>query len=463
MPVHYQFIGRSAAAIVEDIETGIRDGGLPADAVLPSVRDLAGQLRVSPATVAGAYRTLRERGLVETAGRRGTRVRSRPPLLTRAALRPPGGAGLIDLATGGPTLLPELAPVVREVAAVERSYGYQRGGVLPELRTVAGQRLAADGLLTRLPTGLRAEPGAGPAGQVDLPLTLTGGALDAIERVLAAHLRPGDRIGVEDPGWANLLDLVPALGLTPVPVPVDDCGPTEAGVAAALAGGVRALLVTSRAQNPTGAALTPDRALALRQLLAGFPQTLVIEDDHAAELAEVALNPLVGSTGNWAFVRSVSKPYGPDLRLAVVVGDEVTIARVEGRMRLGTGWVSTLLQQIVLQAWQDPAVARAVASAQTRYAQRRTGLLAALAERGVPAQGRTGLNVWVPVPDETVTIGRLREAGYAVAPGAMHRLASPPGVRITVGALEPERIPALADVLAGVLHQSSRSAGPLTR
>src|SRR5690606_21927515 len=152
--------------------------------------------------------------------------------------------------------------------------------------------------------------------------------------------RGGDRVAVEDPGWANLLDLVAALGLVPVGVPVDADGPLPAALDRALAGGARAVIVTARAHNPTGAAVTADRAADLRAVLAAHPATLLIEDDHAAELSRQPLHPLAGATGAWAFVRSVSKPYGPDLRVAVLAGDEATVARVEGRMRVGTGWVS---------------------------------------------------------------------------------------------------------------------------
>ena len=93
---------------------------------------------------------------------------------------------------------------------------------------------------------------------------MTAGALDGIERVLTAHLRPGDRVAVEDPGWANLLDLLAALGFSAEPIRVDDDGPLAADVARALRRGVRAVVVTTRAQNPTGAAVSAARATELR-------------------------------------------------------------------------------------------------------------------------------------------------------------------------------------------------------
>jgi len=127
--------------------------------------------------------------------------------------------------------------------------------------------------------------------------------------------------------------------------------------------GVAAVVVTTRAQNPTGGAVSPARAAQLRPLLAARPDVLVIEDDHAAELAQVPLAPLAGAGPTWAFIRSISKPYGPDVRVAVVAGDEASIARVEGRLRLGAGWVSTVLQRLVVELWRDPAVDAAISTA----------------------------------------------------------------------------------------------------
>jgi DNA-binding transcriptional MocR family regulator len=430
---HYQIAGSTAADITASVETGVREGGLLPGGALPPVRVLAEALGVSAGTVAKAYQTLRQRGVIETAGRNGTRIRPRPPVASaRSQLRLPVPEGALDLSSGAPDarLLPDPRPHLAALAAEPvAAVGYDRGGVLPDFADAAADRLRADGVD---PTWL----------------TATSGALDAIERLLAAHLRPGDHVAVEDPGWGNLIDLVAALGLRTVPVAVDDEGPRPVAVQAALAAGARALVVTTRAQNPTGAAVSPERAAALRAVLAAHPDVLLVEDDHSAELSAAPLRALAGATPAWAFVRSASKPYGPDLRIAVVAGDEATVARVAGRMRVGAGWVSTLLQRVLLALWRDDTVAARVPAARDSYERRRTALRAALAERGVPSRGHTGINVWVPVGDETRVVTGLRDAGYAVAPGALHRLASAPGVRITVSPLDDADIAPLAAAVA---------------
>ncbi|MFD7486648.1 aminotransferase class I/II-fold pyridoxal phosphate-dependent enzyme [Streptomyces mirabilis] len=430
----YRIEGRRAADISASVERAVGSGDLEPGQLLPPMRELAERLGVNPNTVAAAYRTLRERGVIETAGRRGSRIRSKPATTGRDYIRVEVPEGVRNVADGNPD--PALLPALAEAfaAAAGRSdrdpVMYGEAAVEAELERLARADLDADGV----PDG---------------PVVVTSGSLDAIERVLAAHLKPGDAVAVEDPGWGSVFDLAPALGLRTVPVRVDDEGPVPDDVRRALEAGARALIVTDRAQNPTGAAVGAARARALRSVLKEHPDVLLVEDDHGHRIVDLPLHPLAGVTRDWAFVRSVAKAYGPDLRLAVLTGDPVTMDRVHGRQRLGPGWVSHLLQRAVVHLWANRAVdVTAVAAA---YGRRRDALIDALKQRGIEAYGRSGMNVWIPVPDETGAVARLLHAGWAVAPGARFRMSAPPGIRITVSALTPDDIEPLADAVASAV------------
>jgi DNA-binding transcriptional MocR family regulator len=436
--LQYGITGRTASAIAASAEKAVTDGRLAPGALLPPVRTLAQALGVSAATAGAAYRTLRVRGLVAGEGRRGTRVVLRPPVLVRRP--PPVAAKSRDLAEGNPdpALLPDLAPVLRRVRS--RSGLYGEPNPLPALRGIAERQLARDGI---------------PAEA----LTIVGGAMDGVERVLLAHLRPGDRVAVEDPGYAGVLDLMGALGLVPEPVAMDDSGVRPEVLAAALASGVRAVILTPRAQNPTGAAFDDDRARALRAVLDRHRDVLLVEDDHAGPVAGAPALTLVGSRlSRWAVVRSVSKSLGPDLRVAILAGDPTTISRVEGRQALGAGWVSHILQGIVAALWSAPATERLMRSAAATYTRRRRALLDALAAEGLHAQGRSGLNVWVPVREEAATMAAMAAAGWSVRAGEPYRIESPPAVRITVSTLDEKDAPRVAAALAAT--QSGRGRTP---
>jgi GntR family transcriptional regulator len=62
--------------IVRQIHEGVRSGQLAPDTPLPPVRQLAGDLSLNRNTVARAYKLLEEQGVIQTAGRKGTFVRS---------------------------------------------------------------------------------------------------------------------------------------------------------------------------------------------------------------------------------------------------------------------------------------------------------------------------------------------------------------------------------------------------
>ncbi|MEV0280205.1 aminotransferase class I/II-fold pyridoxal phosphate-dependent enzyme [Streptomyces sp. NPDC050610] len=448
MPEAYRIRGRRAAEIAAAIETAVAAGTMSPGSSLPTLRALAAELGVNPNTVGLAYRLLRERGVIETAGRRGSRVLHRPAHTPRHQIPlhlPPGAR---DLSHGNPAAsqLPSLREALLRVADETAREPLLYGLPAEDKRLVD---LALDQYLSDgLPPG---------------PIAVTSGALDAIERVLQARLRPGDLVAVEDPAWSNLLDLLPALGLRTVGVAVDNDGPRPGDAARALASGVTAFVVTSRWQNPTGAAIGAQRAVELRRLLAARPDVLLIEDDIGHGLADTPYHPLCMQDGcpvteHWAVVRSVAKLFGPDLRLAVLTGDAETVNRVRGRQRLGSGWVSHVLQRAVVHLWASEAVDRPRVSA--FYAERREPLIRALAERGVRAYGRTGLNVWIPVPDETSAVVALIQRGWGAAPGARFRSGARVGLRLTVSTLCPEDIPVLAADVAAALRPDLDASRP---
>ncbi|MEZ5343851.1 MAG: aminotransferase class I/II-fold pyridoxal phosphate-dependent enzyme [Acidimicrobiales bacterium] len=256
----------SATAIAATIEREIIDGTRRAGDQLTPVRALASELRVSPTTIAAAYRRLRERGLVIGHGRQGTIVAPRSsPTAQGTATAPPG---TIDALTGNPdpSLLPDLRDaLIGHLELPMRSYGHAL--VDPAFHDIATTDFSADGIN---PTHV----------------TVTNGSMDAIARILDAQdFRAGDRIAVEDPGHVPVFQLARTKGLVPVPFAVDQHGPVAHSFEAALASGVRAVVITPRAQNPTGAALTPDRAEALRRTLASHPQVMLIVDDHAGPIS----------------------------------------------------------------------------------------------------------------------------------------------------------------------------------
>jgi DNA-binding transcriptional MocR family regulator len=427
----YRIRGRRASAIAASVEAAIRDGHLDAGVQLPPVRMLAARLAVSPATVASAYRSLRTRGLVSARRRAGTCVSARPPLPTRPAVPVPAHVRNLVDGNPDPALLPSLDAALRRLDRRARLYGER--GADPALLEFAARQLASEGI---------------PASA----LAVVGGALDGIERVLQAYLRPGDRVAVEDPGFASVFDLVNALGLVAEPVALDDFGPLPADLERVLHRGVEALILTPRAHNPTGAALDRRRASELRTVLARHPRVLVVEDDHAGPVAGVpAVTLATSDRQRWAVVRSVSKSLGPDLRLAVLAGDATTVARVEGRQLLGTGWVSRILQGLVLALWSDARTERRLSDAAATYAARRTALIEALARHGIVAHGRSGMNVWLPVPEEVATVRALFDAGWAISAGERFRIKSAPAVRITTARFAPAEAPALAAALAQTL------------
>ncbi len=450
----YRVLGHGSSDIAASLESEIVAGRMPPGSRLPTVRALAEELGVSPATVAGAYRCLSARGLVTGRGRAGTTVAVRRSWSARSAPTLP--PGVLDLASGGPdpALLPDLRPALTAVAADlgatgGRSRPYGEAATLPALREVLVRRIAA-------------EDGPVPTGT---DLEVVGGVLDGVERVLTAHLHPGDVVAVEDPAYSGLLDLLDVVGLIPVAVPVDADGPLPDRLTRALAGAERppasAVVVTVRAQNPTGASLSAGRARELSEVLRRHPTVLVVEDDHLGPIAGAPLHS-VAAAGHpsWAHVHGLAKALGPDIRLAGLAADPVTAARVRARLQAGTGWASWLLQRLAVHLLTDPDYPATAVTAAAGYARRREALAAALEERGVAVRPGHGFNLWVPVRQEAAVTQAALAGGVAVRPGEAYRVGTGPGIRLTTSRLAPSLAGPAAEVLAAAITGRTAAITP---
>jgi DNA-binding transcriptional MocR family regulator len=432
--IHKDTTRLTAVKIAAEIEQSIRAGRSKPGEQLPTVRNLAGELGVSPATVASAYRMLQSRALLISQGKRGTRISHRP--LAAAARRPafvPKNA--INLSDGNPdpALLPSFARALKQLDGKPRLYGEEplHRGLVNLMR----REMKTDGLAAN-------------------HIAIINGTMDGLDRLFSEWLRPGDRVAVEDPGFTGHHDLVASRGLALAPIAMDDQGMLPDSLARACAtGGMHAVLITPRAQSPTGAALSKSRANQLKAILRKHPDVLIIEDDHMSFLHQGEYHAVHDSTSRWVHLRSFSKSFNPDLRLSVMTGDDQTMTRILDRLIVVERWVSSILQSIAFALASDAQVRAQITKTGTTYDQRREALMRALRSHHLQPMGASGFNIWLPVSEETTTVQALGDKGWAVAAGERFRLASPPGVRITVSRLEARDATRLADDMASILRR----------
>ncbi|KUL48764.1 PLP-dependent aminotransferase family protein [Streptomyces antimycoticus] len=272
-------------SLADGVRLLILEGRVPVAARLPAERELAAVLAVSRTTVAAAYEALRGEGFLES--RRGagswTAMPAGSPLPTRGLdpLPPEAAASVIDLGCAAlpapePWLTRAMHGALDELPPYARTHGDYPAG-LPALRQALADRYTASGIPT-----------------MPEQIMVTTGAMGAVAAASRLMVRPGERVAVESPSYANILQLMREAGARLVPVAVaGQLGgwdiPAWRQVLSAAA--PRLAYVIADFHNPTGALATEEQR---RQLVdaARAAGTILIADETMTELRlddEVAL------------------------------------------------------------------------------------------------------------------------------------------------------------------------------
>ncbi|MFI7102407.1 PLP-dependent aminotransferase family protein [Streptomyces sp. NPDC050161] len=264
-------------SLADGVRLLVLEGRVPVAARLPAERELAAALGVSRTTVAAAYEALRAEGFLES--RRGsgswTAAPAGSPLPTRGLepLPPEAGGSMIDLGCAAlPAPEPWLTRAIQGGMADLPLYAHTHGDYpagLPVLRQALADRYTARGIPT-----------------MPEQIMVTTGAMGAVAAICRLCTSPGERVAVDSPSYANILQLMRDAGARLVPV----------ALAERLAGwdipawrqvmrdaAPRMAYVVADFHNPTGTLATDDQRRRMVDA-AKAAGTLLVVDETMTEL-----------------------------------------------------------------------------------------------------------------------------------------------------------------------------------
>ncbi|WP_407518762.1 PLP-dependent aminotransferase family protein [Methylobacterium oryzisoli] len=427
---------RICAALKAQIAQGVYGPG----ARLPSTRALAAELGVSRTTVTAAYEQLIAEGYLET--RQGARARVAPGLAVRAAEPdgPPPLRSAPRLSAFGRRLIAASVPFwpAPDRPVADFRYGDLAGADFPAL----AWRRALDGALVRRPARLAY---ADPRGLPELRSALQGylwrarglrcapeqivvvnGSQQALDLCARLLLDPGDGVVIEDPCYGAARQAFAAAGARLLPVAVDQDGLRTAALAGL--GPARLAYVTPSHQFPLGGVM----AVSRRQDLLAWAQAtgaMIVEDDYDGEYRydtrPIEALQSLDRAGVVVYVGTVSKTLSPQLRLGYMVVPPALADILAAAKRVADRHTPGPEQAALARILADGAYERHVRRARRRNGERRTALLAALAEtlgdRVSVAGAAAGLHVvaWfprLPAAREAELVAAAHAAGIGVYP-----------------------------------------------
>jgi 2-aminoadipate transaminase len=431
--------------IEEALREAIDNGNLKPGDRVPSVADLAEELKVNKLTVHKVFRRLEKAGLVHSEVGRGTFIaradQAAPASANGFEPRPEVARSIRRMREGFARGLSELISIERRPGTINLS-----GGVPNPAMVAQGllEKLARD-VLKRNPQ--RVYEYAGPAGLAELRETLaarfkrhgvavspneiiiTNGSQQAIALVAAWARDDGRSIICEAPTYTGLPSCFMLFGHAVQSVAWRDGAPDLDNLRAASTGRRVVFYVCPDFHNPTGQTMSA----SAREELSGWARhsdAIVIDDEIFRDLRFDGEEPpglySVLPAGRRVLVGSISKSFMPGLRAGFLAADRTLVDELLPYKRfMDTSGPS--LTQAITAAFLREGYDKHLAAMRAYYRERRDAALSALKEHmpeGVTwTRPQGGFQLWVTMPRGLSSIQLFLaaiEQGVSINPGPAH-------------------------------------------
>lgn len=399
--------------IADALERDVRTGLLVAGSQLPTHRDLARKLDITPVTVTRAYAEAARRGLIESSIGRGTFVR-----VTRREMAP---MTEIDLATNTvavPLPLPTDHVLQRAADALVRS-SYDTGP--------GSERHRAAGAMW---IGRRTDPSK---------VVVTAGTQHALLLALAATARSGETILSESVTYHGAKAAASLLGIRFEGLPMDRWGLVPDALERAARGGKSKVLYTIPSlQNPTGSVMPEKRRREIAAIAEKHGLT-IIEDDVCGFLFEQTPAPIAAfAPDRTIFITGLGKAVAPGLRVGYFTASEPLLARAKATLAASILFASPVLAELAATWLEDGTVSRVIAQKRAEVAMRNAAARRILGKRITTSDPRSS-HLWIELdkrwnPDDFAEEARRRRV--RVASGSSFAVTDdvPRAIRISIGA-----------------------------
>jgi len=429
--------------LADTVAAEISSGTLKPGDRLPPQRSFAYERRIAVSTASRVYSELLRRGLVVGEVGRGTFIANgtRPGI---AASTEPRGAR-IDLEINYPVLPNQSALIAKSIAGLDRSDALE----------AALRQVTSTGTPTarRISAAYLARKDWSPAPE---QIVFTGSGRQSIAAALAAMVPTGGRCGVEALTYPFVKGIAARLGVTLVPLAMDEHGVRPDAVQKAhREAHLSAIYVQPVVQNPLGMTMPAARRADLVRVVDKLDLT-VIEDavygflDDEAPLAALAPDRCI-------MLDSLSKKVAPGLALGFLVPPPRLRESIVASVRSG-GWTAAGFAFAAGQRLMADGTASELTRLKRIDAAHRQQIAAKyLAGREIQANSKS-YHLWLTLPphwrSQTFVAAAARReialtpsTSFAVAPGH-----APNAVRLALAAPAIDQLEAALSILAGLLN-----------